>query len=114
MIIISEFPVDFKICRYCPLCGYILGHRGSRPRRIRYYANDSEVIHVRRFHCNNCNRNHTELPEIFYPQKQYSRSVIDDILEGYVTETDDITSYGPSLQTIKRWRNTLCTHLDSN
>lgn len=107
MIIVAELPIDFKTERYCPICSDILGSRGSRRRKIQYYENDSEVILVRRFHCSSCGTNHTELPDILYENKHYSRSIIDDILNGEVDESDDITLYGPSLQTIKRWRSTI-------
>ncbi len=110
MIIVTEHPIDFKSERYCPVCGDILSSRGSRRRKIRYYENDCEVIRVRRFHCDNCGSNHTELPDILYQNKHYSRSIIDDVLSGAVTERDELTLYGPSPQTIKRWRITFCRY----
>lgn len=106
MIIISELTEDYKSFRYCPSCGDILGPRGERERLIRHYNNDVEVVRVKRFHCNSCHQNHTELPNTAYPRRQYSRAVIEDILEGYVSSDDDLTIYGPSPQTIKRWLTT--------
>ena len=103
MVIIAELEEDFKEFLECPVCGYILGSRGRRARRLRHYANDVELVYARRYHCNKCRSNHTVLPCTVYPERHYARSIIEDILEGYVTEKDDLTLYGPSKQTIRRW-----------
>ena len=64
-------------------------------------------IEVRRCTCDSCGRSNRQLPDIWLPYKQYEADLIEDVIDGVITE-DDLIKEGhdyPCETTLKRWRD---------
>ena len=61
---------------------------------------------IRRLKCSNdkCRRLHNELPDCLCPYKHYDAGLIEDVVEGVVSEADRETEDYPCEGTMKHWR----------
>jgi hypothetical protein len=83
----------------CPCCGGELTVIGSRKRKYRNKAGESNVLIIRRLRCCNCNKIHHELPNILVPYKRYDSDSIETVVTGNINldvAVDD--------STINRWK----------
>ena len=63
-------------------------------------------IEVKRCTCEECGRSNRQIPDIWLPYKQYEADLIEDVIDGVITE-DDLIKEGhdyPCETTLKRWR----------
>lgn len=61
---------------------------------------------IRRLKCSGdrCGRLHNELPDCLCPYKHYDSQLIEDVVEGVVSEADAATEDYPCEGTMKHWR----------
>ena len=61
---------------------------------------------IRRLKCSNvrCGRLHNELPDCICPYKHYDAGLIEDVVDGVVSEEDTETEDYPCEGTMKHWR----------
>ncbi|MCM1305624.1 MAG: DUF6431 domain-containing protein [Butyrivibrio sp.] len=61
---------------------------------------------IRRLKCGNdeCRRLHNELPDIIFPYKHYDAGLIEDVVDGVVSEEDPETEDYPCEGTMRHWR----------
>ena len=90
----------------CPCCGSPLKYRDSRCRVHRTAGGRKEWYQIRRLKCSNdkCGRLHNELPDCICPYKHYDAGLIEDVLDGVVSEEDTETEDYPCEGTMKHWR----------
>lgn len=67
---------------------------------------EKEWYRIRRLKCTNdkCGRLHNELPDCLCPYKHYDAGLIEDVLDGVVSEQDRETEDYPCEGTMKHWR----------
>lgn len=67
---------------------------------------DKEWYLIRRLKCSNekCGRLHNELPDCICPYKHYDAGLIEDVVDGVVSEEDTETEDYPCEGTMKHWR----------
>lgn len=83
----------------CPCCGGVLTVIGSRRRKYRNKAGESNVLIIHRLRCSNCNKIHHELPNILVPYKRYDSDSLETVVTGNTNldvAVDD--------STINRWK----------
>ena len=92
-------------CR-CPCCGSGLKYRDQRLRVHKVAGGKKEWYLVRRMKCTNdkCRKLHTELPDCMCPYKHYDAGLIEDVVDGVVSEEDRETEDYPCEGTMKHWR----------
>ena len=90
----------------CPCCGSPLKYRDSRCRVHRTAGGRKDWYQIRRLKCSNdkCGRLHNELPDCICPYKHYDAGLIEDVLDGVVSEEDTETEDYPCEGTMKHWR----------
>lgn len=66
----------------CPLCGGALKVRDSKRRQVILPTGETRTFLLRRLKCTACGTLHQEMPDLFVPNKHYSREVIDKALSG--------------------------------
>lgn len=89
----------------CLKCGKILKHYDFVPRGVRMKNRHVNIIKVERLRCPVCKHVRRILPNYLYPNKQYSATIIDGVLNGGIT--NDILEYEdyPCESTMRRWMN---------
>ena len=102
MILVNR--VDYLHCPKCPTCSNILKYKDTKTRKLFDYGHEFELIKVRRFKCDVCNKMHSELPDSVVPGRHYKKEVIKDVLEHWIEEDDPIAENGPANITMQRWR----------
>ncbi len=67
---------------------------------------EKEWYRIRRLKCTNdkCGRLHNELPDCLCPYKHYDAGLIEDVLDGVVSEQDRETEDYPCEGTMRHWR----------
>ena len=94
----------------CPVCGGNLKHYDKVLRIIRTKGGCIQKIKIRRLKCIMCNKIHRELPLFIIPYKHYIASIIEGVLEGYITpDTIGFEDY-PCEVTMMRWWNAKNTY----
>lgn len=90
----------------CPCCGSPLKYRDSRKRVHRIAGGGKEWYLIRRLKCSSdkCGRLHNELPDCLCPYKHYDAGLIEDVVDGVVSEADTETEDYPCEGTMKHWR----------
>lgn len=90
----------------CPCCGSPLKYRDSRKRVHRIAGGGKEWYLIRRLKCSSdkCGRLHNELPDCLCPYKHYDAGLIEDVVDGVVSEEDTETEDYPCEGTMKHWR----------
>lgn len=80
--------------------------RDKRRRIHRLSGGKTEWYLINRLKCTgeNCGRLHNELPECLSPYKHYDTQLIEDVLDGVVSEEDTECEDYPSEQTMNHWR----------
>ncbi|WP_255342849.1 DUF6431 domain-containing protein [Oribacterium sp. FC2011] len=91
----------------CPYCNSALKYRDSRKRIMRWYNSGVRYIIVRRMKCTSCNKLHAELPDCLAPYKQYAAEIIENEIDGIVSEDDLCTEDRPCSKTVDRWNQWL-------
>lgn len=87
---------NYPIC--CPICEREMQVKDSKRRYIKDETGRKVPFNLRRFHCEACNRLHTELPDLVRPYSQYDTATIERVRSGeYVT-------FGGDDSTIRWWR----------
>lgn len=85
----------------CPQCGNVMKVRDSKRRKVKDENGTEYIFSLRRFQCGNCQKLHLEMPDCIVPYKQYSKKVIDDVLNGrcnyYIVDTS----------TVWHWKNNI-------
>ena len=88
----------------CPECGGTLKQRGHVKRIVRTKGGNTHWIKIRRLVCNECGKEHRELPDCLLPYKHYEAEIIKGVISGIITSDDlDYEDY-PCEMTMKRWR----------
>ena len=84
-----EFLVDSNEDHICPICNAPLTLRDHKKRVWKKERGEKRWVIIRRFCCTNkdCNRLHNELPDFLIPYKHYEAQLIEDVIEGTVTES---------------------------
>ena len=111
MIIVSSFNLDhntktgvFTIITDetsgCPLCDSELTYRDSKHRNLKDLYGKLRRFLLRRMRCKECNKLHTELPNIIQPYKHYESYVIQCILD----ESEEASKCAADDSTIRRWK----------
>lgn len=100
------FLITSKEESVCPCCGSPLKYRDSRRRVKRKAGGGKEWCLIRRLKCSNdrCRRLHNELPDCMCPYKHYDAGLIEDVVDGVVSEEDIETEDYPCSGTMKHWR----------
>lgn len=73
-------------------------------RIVKKEYNEQSVIFLERFKCTKCNHIQRVYPDEVIPFKQYSKTVIVDVLEGFVDEETLGYEDYPSSMTMTRWK----------
>lgn len=115
MVIISKYEVNYKeenilidskedCC--CPDCGSPLKYRDRRQRVHKVAGGEKEWYLIRRLKCTNgkCRRLHNELPDCMCPYKHYDAGLIEDVVEGIISEDDLETEDYPCEKTMNHWK----------
>ena len=94
-----------------PLCPYCGGTQEKKEwtDRVRRKAGGEKVrykIEVHRCTNENCGKCNRQLPDIWLPYKQYEADLIEDVVDGVITEADLIKEGHdyPCETTLKRWK----------
>ena len=95
------FTVTTKESASCPFCKGDLVYRDSKPRILKYLSGGIRHFLLRRFRCRECNKLHTELPDIIQPYKHYESGVIQSVIEG----SEDAADCVADDSTVRRWKN---------
>lgn len=90
----------------CPCCGGRLKYRDHRLRIHKLAGGGKEWYQIRRLKCTDdkCRKLHNELPDCMFPYKHYDAGLIEDVVEGIVSEDDIETEDYPCEGTIKHWK----------
>ena len=90
----------------CPCCGGRLKYRDHRLRIHKVAGGGKEWYRIRRLKCTDgkCGRLHNELPDCMFPYKHYDTGLIEDVVDGIVSEDDLETEDYPCEGTIKHWK----------
>lgn len=90
----------------CPYCGSPLKYRDHRLRVHKTAGGGKEWYRIRRLKCTNdkCRKLHNELPDCMFPYKHYDAGLIEDVVEGVVSEEDPETEDCPCAGTMKHWK----------
>jgi len=111
MIIVPEFELKYNEekgfytiislvrCR-CPLCGGAVYHRDYKSRDVKKLNGDVWHFKLRRLLCDDCEKLHTEIPDIVQPYKHYDSEAIQSVLDGGEKARDCVADDS----TIRRWR----------
>ena len=116
MVIISKYETEYneeadifitskEECT-CPCCGGRLKYRDHRQRIHKLAGGGKEWYQIRRLKCTDdkCRKLHNELPDCMFPYKHYDAGLIEDVVEGIVSEDDIETEDYPCEGTIKHWK----------
>ena len=100
------FLINSKEEGICPCCGSPLKYRDSRKRVHKIAGGGKECYLIRRLRCSSdkCRRLHNELPDCMCPYKHYDAGLIEDVVDGVVSEEDTETEDYPCEGTMKHWR----------
>lgn len=100
------FLITSKEESICPYCGGRLKPRDYRKRVHKVAGGEKEWYRIRRLKCTDdkCGRLHNELPDSMYPYKHYDCGLIEDVVEGVLSEEDLETEDYPCEGTIKHWK----------
>lgn len=100
------FLVSSKEECICPCCGGRLKYRDYRLRVHKTAGGKKEWYLIRRLKCTNekCKRLHNELPDCMFPYKHYDAGLIEDVVDGVVSEDDMETEDYPCIGTLKHWK----------
>ena len=74
---------------------------------MRWYNSEVRHIIVRRMKCPSCNNLHIELPDCLVPHKQYAAEIIENEIDGVVSEEDYCVEDSPCNKTVNRWNQWL-------
>ena len=90
----------------CPICGSLLKKRDKRLRIHKLTGGKKEWYLINRLKCSNeqCGRMHNELPDCLSPYKHYDAQLIEDVVEGVVSEEDKECEDYPCVQTMNHWK----------
>ena len=92
----------------CPVCDGELKHYDRRCRRLIDQEGAKHTYRLRRLRCKECNRMHTELPDLIVPYKRHSAAVIVSVTE----DKDTSVPYEErTRQKIRAWCKKVATHL---
>ena len=96
------FLINSKEEGICPCCGSPLKYRDSRKRVHKIAGGGKECYLIRRLRCSSdkCRRLHNELPDCMCPYKHYDAGLIEDVVDGVVSEEDTETEDYPCEGTI--------------
>ena len=100
------FLINSKEDCLCPECGSPLKCRDHRLRVHKIAGGEKEWYLIRRLKCSNgkCRRIHNELPDCICPYKHYDAGLIEDVVDGVVSEDDIETEDYPCAETMKHWK----------
>lgn len=100
------FFINSKEEGICSCCGNPLKYRDRRRRVHKIAGGRKEWYLIRRLKCSNarCRRLHNELPDCMCPHKHYDAGLIEDVVDGVVSEEDRETEDYPCEGTMKHWR----------
>ena len=100
------FLVISKGDSHCPFCGGLLKKRDKRLRIHRLAGGETEWYQINRLKCSNeeCGRLHNELPDFISPYKHYDTQLIEDVVDGFISEEDVKCEDYPCEQTINHWK----------
>lgn len=90
----------------CPDCGSPLCRRDKRLRVHKKAGGVKEWYQINRLKCINkeCSKLHNELPDCLSPHKHYDVGLIEDVVDGVVTEDDTETENYPCADTMNHWK----------
>jgi len=91
--------ISLTPCR-CPLCCGAVYHRDHKARAVKKLNGEVWHFSLRRLLCDNCEKLHTEIPDIIQPYKHYDSETIQSVLEGGEKAKDCVADNS----TISRWR----------
>lgn len=80
-------------------------HRRDTRKRVHKIAGGIKQWYViNRLKCKECNRLHNELPDCLVPYKHYDAELIEDVVEGIITEEDKEIEDYPCEGTLRHWK----------
>lgn len=88
----------------CPCCGGALHKRDKRRRVHKLEGGKKEWYIINRLKCERCGKLHNELPDCLVPYKHYDAQLIEDVVDGTVSEEDPAAEDYPCEGTMKHWR----------
>ena len=94
----SEY-IILRETQNCPECGKKLKPTGSRTRNFRDSDGDSYTIRIRKFACEICTINFTEIPDCLEERSRYLTSVKEEA----ILHPEKFKG-GPSDATLHRWK----------
>ena len=87
----------------CPNCGGSLRFYDRVKRVVIGKGRVKEQIMLRRFRCQSCRKIHREIPPDILPHKHYESSVVEGVIEKFITScTKGFEDY-PCEMTMNRW-----------
>lgn len=86
----------------CNVCNHPMKCKDRRKRIGRSYNGHKSYYLIRRMYCYTCHVMHNELPDSLLFKKHYEAQVVEDIIDGVISEEDGLDY--PSEMTMKRWR----------
>lgn len=116
MIIVHNFKLHFntlskiyKVISYetpiCPICGETLDLYGVRNRIMINEEAEISYLEIRRLYCNKCHKIHHELPSIIIPYKRYTQKAIQQVIDGYLQDTQSTIEVAADNKTINNWKS---------
>lgn len=114
MLIVHNFKLDFntstkiykvisKEISICPVCGEVLCLYGCRTRIMINEEGEQSYLEIQRLYCETCHRIHHELPSILIPYKRYTQKAIQEVIDGYLQDTQDTITVVADEKTIYNW-----------
>lgn len=92
----------------CPCCGDKLLVIGSRKRKYRNKAGETNILIIRRLRCNKCNKIHHELPDIIVPYKRYDSESIEAVV--FKNDRLDVAADDSTIIRLKNWFKTMANY----
>ena len=86
---------DHPVC--CPVCDLQVIIKDSKRRYIKDESGRKLPFNLRRFYCPNCERLHTEIPNLVTPYCQYDNTTRERVKIG------DYTTFAGDDSTIRKW-----------
>ena len=111
MVIVSSFKLERNtetgiytiislVTLGCPLCNGFLKQRDRKSRDVKNLLGEIRHFQLRRLLCIECERLHTELPDIIQPFKHYDSETIQSVIDGDNAAKDCVADES----TMRRWK----------
>lgn len=82
----------------CPDCETVLKVKDSKRRYIKNGDGQKIPFNLKRYHCSQCQKLHTEIPDLVEPYRQYEQRTVEEVQKG------NAATFAGDDSTIRYWR----------